>query len=42
MPISNAGLSFVPNVSIANSFTNGGAASITRSPTSSIGERHVG
>ena len=41
MPISSAGLSFVPNVSIANSLTNGGAASMSRSPTSSTGERHV-
>ncbi len=40
MPISRAGLSFVPNVSIAKSFTNGGTLSITRSPTSMIGERH--
>ena len=41
MPISSAGLSFVPNVSIANSLTNGGAASISRSPTSSTGERQA-
>ena len=41
MPMSSAGLSFVPNVSIANSLTNGGAASISRSPTSSTGDRHV-
>ena len=41
MPTSSAGLSFVPNVSMANSLTNGGAASMTRSPTSSTGERHV-
>ena len=34
-------LSFVPNVSIANSLTNGGAASIRRSPTSSTGERQA-
>ena len=40
MPISSAGLSFVPNVSMANSLTNGGAASMTRSPTSRTGERH--
>ena len=41
MPTSSAGLSFVPNVSMANSLTNGGAASMTRSPTSSTGERHA-
>ena len=41
MPMSSAGLSFVPNVSIANSLTNGGAASISRSPTSSTGDRHA-
>ena len=41
MPISSAGLSFVPNVSIANSLTNGGAASMSRSPTSSTGDRQV-
>ena len=41
MPMSSAGLSFVPNVSIANSLTNGGAASMTRSPTSSTGERQA-
>ena len=41
MPTSRATLSFVPNVLIANSLTNGGAASITRSPTSSTGERHA-
>src|SRR5262245_34142418 len=40
IPINSAGLSFVPNVSMANSLTNGGAASIRRSPTSSTGERH--
>ena len=40
MPINRAGLSLVPNLSMANSLTNGGAASIRRSPTSSTGERH--
>ncbi len=40
MPISKAGLSFVPNVSMANSLSHGGAASMTRSPTSRTGERH--
>ncbi len=40
MPTSSAGLSFVPNVSIAKSLTNGGTLSITRSPTSMTGDLH--
>ena len=42
MPMSSASLSFVPNQSIALSFSAGYSArmSIIRSPTSSTGDRH--
>ncbi|MEZ5247996.1 MAG: hypothetical protein R2713_01905 [Ilumatobacteraceae bacterium] len=41
MPTSNATLSLVPNQSIARSFSHRGAASTTRSPTSSTGDWKV-